>query len=496
MVLDGVEDAALRRMLAAFCHRVDTLLGPGGSIVAFWLLDGRYVRDAALYPQYIMVLDGELDPAALDSLFLQLQDEYGWPHGHYFANSLARKNILTCNEVRSGVGPRDVFLDAADIDRILSGQYLPLLGRGYPDEVWPEASLRRLRGEIISLEDALRVSSLSESVDAYRSLSAGCRHPGVAVAITDEFPRMRGRSATQTTPVLQRLRDTMAEYVSGGRPHKHLLYGRLNGSGKSQYLYHLMGYLHRLGYPFIYKEPFHFHYSQYTAGVQPRHPRRSLYGVLDGPPKDPQAATGWLTAVAGEITYAGGRPPVLLIDEDELCWSRLADHFTVAADKDPRPFRDEAWQIHDILLEDSPGEEYVAAALGCELQDLGIGGNLLPDRDQFLRAIARHSYLPHYCHLRRPSVFYGKQLMSLGLLSAVQRYLAGEVLRPGSGDVLQWAQHYWSKFVPRRIAGADFHCEYIVFDGEHCRYDPYVKFAPEAIIAANAEAHGGSKPVD
>lgn len=54
-------------------------------------------------------------------------------------------------------------------------------------------------------------------------------------------------------------------------------------------------------------------------------------------------------------------------------------------------------------------------------------------------------------------MFCGKQLLPLFMLFAVQRYLAGEVLRPGTAEIVR-----------RRMTGTYSHCECIVFHDERC----------------------------
>ncbi len=197
--------------------------------------------------------------------------------------------------------------------------------------------------------------------------------------------------------------------------------------------------------------------------------------------------TEWLLQVAGQLTDRTGCRPVLLVDEEELCWSQIDDYFTVAADKNLPPYNDGRWLVYDILLEDRLDEEYVGQALQDELLWLGIDDELLSLESPVFRQIARHSQIPHFCHENRPSVYHGKRLLSLCLLQAVRRYMrtSGGLHLRGT-DAALWGPHFWNKFVPRPAEGEDFHCEYIIFDGEAYRTDPYVEFSPGQIIAANA----------
>ncbi len=294
-----IKSGRQRSMLKEFVERFDGEVMQDGSIRAFWLLDEDYVDDCAMYPQYVVIADGQIDYAELDQLHFRLQDQYGWPCGHYFTNSPSRKNSFTSSDIVAGLKPEDAYLDASDIKKITGRDYVPLVDCTAEEDA--AALLRGFEhlGEQIDRRQAeLEVDLISEHIESYRRLQPGLRHRGVAFALDNGFYRRRGRAPTRPTAVLERIKKSVDEYLSGGRPQHHLLYGRTNGSGKSQYLYHLMGYLQQTGYPFVYKELLYFHFREHLQ-QKDSGSRTTYFAMVDGEPQDQQ--------VIDRMAFAGRR---------------------------------------------------------------------------------------------------------------------------------------------------------------------------------------------
>ncbi len=432
-----VEDEILREMLRDFYRRLDALVGERASILSFWLLSDGYLQQPQTYPQYMIIIDSEYDPAALDVLFFYLQDKYGWPYGHYFANSYSRQNIFTQKKVLKGLKPEETYLDLSDIETILNGNYVPLIDCLNPQKADRlRRSFVRLKRQVKLLRDVLEVNSISDVIQDYEEVPVGKHHSGLNRLSRCEFYRKRGQAPTRSTPILNELRRSINHYAARGRPQKHLLYGRINGSGKSQYLYHLMGHLYSIGHPFVYKEMFYFHYFKHQQ-KKGSGPDSTLYRLMQEQEAEPETTTRWLAEVAQRITRKTGRKPVLLVDEDDLAsWSRLDDHFIVATDKELPSYGDGRWRIYDILTDAPLDERYVACAPADELVSADLDQTFgVEQYREVLMEIASYSHIPHFYYLKRPSIFHAKRLLSLCLMEAVKRYLAGGALSLRLSDV-------------------------------------------------------------
>ncbi|GEM_PF-2973813 len=474
-----IENIEFRRTVRYFYEKLNQKLkGSNNSILYFILLEEEFLQEEFPYdyPSYIIVTRGEVNRDIINNVCFQVQDELGWPYGHYLVNSYSRRNILSLGKLREGLLAKDCYLDEGDCDKILKKQYITLFEdeRLYFKELIFDA-IRDLKYNIENTIKSLNISSLEETQRKFQSLSD--IEDGLKYIASIDYCRKRGLGRIPDTELLRAMKNMLVEYSAFGQEQKLMLYGRLNGSGKSQYMYYLMSYLYSIKEPFIFRENFYFHYNLFQ---QEKHKKRDRfkYYLMEG--AEDSMADSWLLKVAKSIEDAKGKKPILFLDEADLDYHRLSEYFIVRGDKD-KVSAGEDWRVFDMQALEPLHEGYVKEALLEELKILKVS-----IAEEVLISIAKHSRHPLYDnHIY--SIYHGKALLTLAALEAAARCIKYGAFYITVEDVEKWAAYLWIKPVPKPRVVMDFHCEYIVFDGEKLEYDPYTSFDVEELLKINKE---------
>jgi len=270
------------------------------------------------------------------------------------------------------------------------------------------------------------------------------------------------------------LTDTLVSRISTGS--RQLLYGRTNGSGKSQQLFALMACLYNKKIPFVFREVFWFHYQAWQKNPNPEMARFERYSQLE---REGEAPTRWLLEVAEEVKKKSGKTPVLILDEEDCDLDQLSGYSIIAADKVLTRYTGD-WVIYDLIRDWSPSSEEIAEVLTRETASLGLH---LSGQLETIEAAAASPRIPFY-HGEYLSAYQAKLLLTLAALEAVKRVEKGEGLRLDPADVMEW-QHK-THLLPPPISD-DFHCEYIIYDGEGLEWDPLTKFESARLVLKHEE---------
>lgn len=485
---DLIKDIEFRKVIEDFFNRLKVELEKDSNQLLCFLIHRDFLDKEMPYdyPMYLIVAEKTINRKKIDDICFDIQDEHGWPYGHFFVNSPSRKNFITRDKIKHGLVVEDVYMAPVDIEDILAEKYCVLEKVDSFDMKCLYVELSNLKCEMLKVINRLNVDNVNKVIEEFK---VKAEHEGLKAAakvVKNEFCRKRGEGKTYETNSLVEMKKLLKNYIKGTVLKTNIgIYGRLNASGKSQYMYNLMGFLYERRYPFIFRESFYFHYSNYLS-EKPEGEIYKYYSMLDGKEEDSSICTSWILNIAEKFQSATGKRPVIFLDEVDVDIKELKDYFIICGDKDMRGrFNNPEWNIFDIIKEDYITPDYVEKVLRDELKEIGLF-NEVEGLDEVIEKISLHSKHPLYSD-GRCSIYHGKRLLSLTLVEGARRYLNGDKLYINKADVEKWVNHYNSKFIPYHSVDKDFHCEYIIFDTENLIHDPYCVFKPGEIIRLNAK---------
>lgn len=483
---DLIKDDEFKKVLEDFFERLKIEMIKDDNRLLCFLIHKDFLDEEVPYnyPMYLIVTEKKVDRRAIDDICFDIQDEHGWPYGHYFINSPSRKNFITINDIDNGLETNDVYMTPVDIEDISADKYCVLEKDDSFDVNVLISELPRLEGKISRVINKLNVDNVSKVIEEFKIIAESEGLKGAVKVIKNEYCRSRGEGKTYETDSLISMKKLLKDYIEGELIKTNIgIYGRLNASGKSQYMYNLMGFLAQNKYPFIFKESFYFHYGTYLE-EKPEGERYRYFSMLDGKEEDSSICTEWILDIAEKLQTITGKRPVIFLDEVDSNMEYLKDYFIISGDKDMRGrFSNPEWTIFDIIKDDYITKDYVKKVLKDELNEIGLF-NEVKGLDLVMEKISAHSTHPLYSD-GRCSVYHGKKLLSLSLIEGAQRHLKGDKLYITDADVEKWIPYFNGKFIPSHGAEKDFHCEYIIYDTKTITNDPYCTFNPAQIIKSN-----------
>lgn len=393
---------------------------------------------------YLIIMESSPAPRALDEACFTWQDREPWPWNHWLVNTPARLNIIGQDNLSLG----RLFLSSQDINEIRQDSRI-----GFPQE-----EKERLLAGLLPQEEP-DIGSLLAAAKAVPVT------PGLEIISDLDWCRKRGLFSDQQNSLISAMLSNL------GVPQ--LVYGRINGNGKSQLLFALMSTLFSKGVPFIFKEVFWFHYQAWLKHPQCNQPNFARYRQLEEEGGE-GAGTAWLLETAAALKKRTGKNPVLILDEDDSDLAELGAYPLVAADKDLSQY-DSKWRVYDLVRNFSPDTKDIARIL---LGETGILNIQEPGLEETIWTIAQVARIPFY-HSHFSSAYQAKLLLTLAALEGIKRKKEGEELQLLPSDVVKW------KDITHLLPSAktdDFHCEYVIFDGQSFTWDPLAKFDPRQII--------------
>ncbi|WP_202709146.1 hypothetical protein [Sporosalibacterium faouarense] len=489
---DLLLDNKLREVVIEFLDKLDKKLFEfENSVVEFILLDKNFLEEESPneYPQYMIIVEEEFDRIIVDDIFFEIQDKYGWPYGHYFTNSYSRKNIFSIGQMIKGVKVEECYLDTLDIEKIIAKDYIVLYSdfKGDLNKVIDDCFLK-LKNDLLLTLERLEIDKINSTIEGFSKVANDEILKGIKRIIQSEFCRLRGESKTYSTLSIERIKSSIDDYINNGKITNHLIYGRLNGSGKSQYMYKLMGYLYSKNYPFIFKEVFYFHYNKFLEEKDKsiNTNEYNYYRLMEKEKnsKNIDDSTWWIKKAAEDIEEKTNLKPVIFIDEDDVDFELLKDYFIISGDKSKIDYLEDNWIVHDIIQEDKIDITYIKQVLTEEIEKFNII-EIIENINDVIEWVSRYSKLPLYAY-DIFSVYHSKRLLSLVLLEGAKRYVSSGSFYINRFDVEKWKNFYWSKFLPNISVVEEFHCEYIIYDEDQLKWDPYVEFDPQKLIMKNA----------
>lgn len=214
---DLIKDIEFKKVIEDFFNRLKVELEKDSNQLLCFLIHRDFLDEEMPYdyPVYLIVTEKTINRKKIDDICFDIQDEHGWPYGHFFVNSPSRKNFITRNKIKHGIAVEDVYMAPVDIEDILAEKYCVLEKVDSFDMKCLYFELSNLKCEMLKVINRFNVDNVNKVIEEFE---VKAEHEGLKAAakvVKNEFCRKRGEGKTYETNSLVEMKKLLKNYIEG-----------------------------------------------------------------------------------------------------------------------------------------------------------------------------------------------------------------------------------------------------------------------------------------